>query len=123
MMDDWEDIVREAGEEHPGDLSSEEYHHENNVSVQPEAIPLPQTPQEPVHANDDDHDQLQSSKTGAETERKPEVDAADEEEVCRICFSGVEEEPDLGVSLLRTLCCLMDIMLMKYCTRGLLHSA
>lgn len=107
---DWEDIVRESGEADPSDDISFVDAQPEELSVQPETIPLPQTPLEPVEQGNkhelDDH-QVHSAETDAKTEDKPEADTtATEEEVCRICFSGAEEEPDLGVSPCSTLPCM-----------------
>ena len=76
-MDDWDDIVREAGEH-------QEAEEEASDEVD-DFKPTFETP-EPEHGD--------SCKTEAvDHDEPPPVD----DEQCRICFSGAEEEPELGV--------------------------
>lgn len=81
-MDDWDDIVRDAGEDHFEDT-------QDAMNDEPDSIK-----------------QTTTSKEGGQnekTEQQP-ADAVDhdtpatDEEQCRICFCGAEEEPELGVS-------------------------
>lgn len=81
-MDDWDDIVRDAGEDHfedTQDAMNDEADPSNPSTMPGEAGQKEKTEQQPADAVDHD------------------TPATDEEQ-CRICFCGAEEEPELGVS-------------------------
>lgn len=83
-MDDWDEIVRDAGEEHFED--AQERLKSTTDTISSSTSPEPQA---------------QRNKTASCAEDNP-VDhddaPANDEEQCRICFCGAEEEPELGVS-------------------------
>lgn len=79
-MDDWDDIVRDTGEDHDTDAHdvSDEDTTRNNIMKSEESA-----------------DQANKS----DTEQVDHHASPDDEQQCRICFGGVEDEEELGVSL------------------------
>lgn len=89
-MDDWDDIVREAGEEHAEDI--QDLHDDLNDTIR-----ISEWTKSAVQTEKTD----QSNKEDT-VDHDAAPSAANDEEQCRICFSGVEEEPELGVRLTPT---------------------
>lgn len=79
-MDDWDDIVREAGEDQGTAYASDDA---DDFKHTVETLEPEEQQAEPSD----------SSKTEAVDQDVPPVD----DEQCRICFSGAEEEAELGV--------------------------
>lgn len=104
-MDDWDEIVRDAGEDNTSDgLSDAEV--ETLLTPKPPVVSgsagqtqspsnlqdptSKDAPPEPEPDNDVDSDG-KAADTAAST-------AGQDDNICRICFSGAEEEQELGVS-------------------------
>lgn len=79
-MDDWDDIVAEAGEQ-------EASFEDANDDIQATSSTPPPEPDAPLA-----HD-----GTTAKADLDDHDAPANDEEQCRICFCGAEEEPELGV--------------------------
>lgn len=80
-MDDWDDIVREAGEDR---MDTEDTLDENDDFKESlESV--------------EDEQQLPVNDTGKPEAVDHDAPPAVVDEQCRICFCGAEEEPELGV--------------------------
>lgn len=80
-MDDWDDIVREAGEDRTDTEDALDEHEDFKESL--ESVEYA----EQLQAND------KCKPEAVDHDAAPAVD----DEQCRICFCGAEEEPELGV--------------------------